>query len=525
MIFMENDAERIAEIFSTNHQIEAKADEPRIKVNRSLSRATTVYERLRNVIDYQDESLFLKNSIKRILKRRTTLGETRNLGAKLLRELVWGGYFADDALPESLIEQVNTIFRKYNYWRSSIISIRLKPKQISNYLLGLMACEIEELLSPRTKQYAFLEFATKTYLNQVDLEDKSEIEEENLLELIRISIEQSILKSDIEQTRYRILKSRMDNWQEIKKHQVKDLGIKFDSLHKNIEDVFDHPRREKVFRFVRKNAAPFLALYDLLTSSPQTARLALADENYLKEKVEAYASKKYKDTKVKVLRASSRAIAFLFLTKVMLAIFIEVPYEMAFADAIDYRALSINILLPPALMLIASLLIKIPGEANTQKIFANIKTILSEQRLLTRKLIYLKQRKTNAYIVYDTVYTVLSLGVLGLVVWLLINLKFNIVSISLFFIFVSVVSFLAFRIRSTASELRVDAEDENLVSGAIEIIFLPFIRIGHWLTFKFSQYNFTLFFWDFIVEAPLKAIVSALESWFLFIREKKEQFE
>lgn len=525
MCVMENDTKRLSKIFSTNYKIEAKADEPRIKVNLSLSRATTVYEKLRNVIDYQDESLFLKNSIKRILRRRTTLGETRNIGAKLLRELVWGGYFADDTLPEHLVGNVNQIFRKYNYWRTAIISTRLKPKQVSGFILSLMACEIEELLSPRTKQYEYLDFATKIYLNQIELENPDEIPEEELIELLKISIEQSILKSDIEQIKYRIFKSKIDYWPAAKKAQVNELGIDFDSVHNAIDSLLNHPLRERVFRFVKKNAAPFIALYDLVSSSPQTAMLALADENYLKEKVESYAQSKYRETKSRVLRGTSRAIAFLFLTKIMLALFIEVPYELAFKGAIDYRALAINVLLPPFLMLVSSLLIRIPGTSNTSKIFLNIKSILNDKRLLTRKLHYLKPRRSSAYIIYDTVYTCLSIVVIAAVVWLLINLQFNIVSITIFFIFVSVVSFLAFRVRSTASELRVDVEDENIVSGAIEIVFLPFIRMGHWLSFKFSQYNFTLFFWDFIVEAPLKAVVSAIESWFLFVREKKEQFE
>jgi len=98
---MNEQIKSLSEIFSKKYEIDSSADEPKIKVNISLRRATFAYEKLRNIIDYQDEHLFLKNSIRRILKRRLTLGETRNIAQKLLRELVWAGYFPDETLPES----------------------------------------------------------------------------------------------------------------------------------------------------------------------------------------------------------------------------------------------------------------------------------------------------------------------------------------------------------------------------------------------------------------------------------------
>jgi len=54
---------------------------------------------------------------------------------------------------------------------------------------------------------------------------------------------------------------------------------------------------------------------------------------------------------------------------------------------------------------------------------------------------------------------------------------------------------------------------------------LPFVFIGKFLSDKWSDYNFTLLFWDFIVEAPFKAIIAVFEAWLTFIREKREDFE
>ena len=45
----------------------------KISVNESVGRAAFYYEKLRNAVDYQDEHSFLKNAIKRILKRSVVI--------------------------------------------------------------------------------------------------------------------------------------------------------------------------------------------------------------------------------------------------------------------------------------------------------------------------------------------------------------------------------------------------------------------------------------------------------------------
>jgi len=521
---MNEQIKSLSEIFSKKYEIDSSADEPKIKVNISLRRATFAYEKLRNIIDYQDEHLFLKNSIRRILKRRLTLGETRNIAQKLLRELVWAGYFPDETLPESYCEKVEKVIRKYNFLRRNISS-KLKPKRISNILMGLMACEIEEMLSPRTKQYSFLDFASEIFINQINLENPEEAEMSQLSELVKIAVEQSILKEDREQIIYRLFQEKIPSWKNFTKSDTEKLAKNFNSLYNEFDNLFQNPFRQRIYRFIKKNSAPLLVFYNILNANPQNLALILRDESYLKEKIEGYLDNEYREVHRKVLRAISRAIIFILLTKIILAFIIEVPYEIAFRGEIDYKALTINITFPPLLMLITGLLIKVPGQKNTEKILKNIREMINHQKLLSRPLINLRPKRGLIFNIFNAVYSILSLGVIAVVIWALISLQFNAVSIVLFFIFVSIVSFLAFRIRSTASELRAEAEDEGILLGIFEVIFLPFIRIGRWLSDKFSEYNFTLFFWDFIVEAPLKAVVSALEGWFLFVREKKEEFE
>ena len=52
---------------------------------------------------------------------------------------------------------------------------------------------------------------------------------------------------------------------------------------------------------------------------------------------------------------------------------------------------------------------------------------------------------------------------------------------------------------------------------------LPIVRMGRWLSANVAKINVFIYFFDFIVEAPFKVAIRVIESWFAFVREKKEE--
>ncbi|MCD4761152.1 hypothetical protein K8R42_04600, partial [bacterium] len=85
------------------------------------------------------------------------------------------------------------------------------------------------------------------------------------------------------------------------------------------------------------------------------------------------------------------------------------------------------------------------------------------------------------------------------------------------------VSFFAIRIRSTAKELRVEKKKEGLFSFLINFFALPIVGSGRWMANRFRRINLFAFIMDYIVEAPFKLFVEALEHWVGFMREKKDE--
>jgi len=503
-------------------RLETDPYETKIKVNESLSRAAFYYEKLRNVLEYQDEHLFLKNAIKRIFKRKAVL-RGPGLAEKLLHELVWAQYFKNDTLPTRYKEEVDQIIRKYNFIRDQVRS-RQPHGKISEIILGLLSCEIEEFLSPAKEKLEYAKFAADILQKNILLDEK-EIPQRRLKLQIQISVYRLIFKVDIDQLRYILLKNYLKFYPDINKEEAKYLGENFDSIFGEIENETNQNTNSKIFKYIKRNIPPLMVLWDVVLQSRGERVEQLDNPKTVRDKATMIIGAKNRQIRARVVRSLVRGIFFILLTKVILALIIELPYEARYLGEVNYMALIINIILPVLLMIISGLFIRLPKFDNTKTIIHILEDIILKGELPTRKLLTLKAERGNAYVLFNLIYTLLSLAIIGLVIWGLLSLGFNIISIILFFIFISFVSFLTFRIRNTARELEVKTTEDTLISGVLSFVLLPFVVIGKYLSDRWSQYNVTLFFWDFIVEAPFKSIIGVFEAWLSFTREKREEFE
>ena len=111
----------------------------------------------------------------------------------------------------------------------------------------------------------------------------------------------------------------------------------------------------------------------------------------------------------------------------------------------------------------------------------------------------------------------------GLVIYILRSLGFNLVNGLIFFVFFSAVSFLGFRLRRVASELRMLPERQNLLQVAIDYFSTPFVRVGHWLSDRYAKANIVTRLLDAAIELPLKTSLRIVQQWTGFIREKQDE--
>lgn len=497
-------------------------DEANITINESIGRAAFYYEKLRNILDYQDERLFLKNAIKRILLRRAFF-KTKDSATRLLRELVWAKYFENDQIPLSEAEEIASILRKYDFIRQNIKS-RRNYNELNRTVLGLAACEIETHLAEPISRKKFLVFAKDIVSKNIQI-SSDELSGINLEQNIELILKKNLFKSDLDILRFELLGHYNEFWPDINMEEAQALCNNFDSVVGAIDRQIEQSKNAVLTKYIKRYIPTFSIIWELVNTNRRAGKAIFTDKDKFNEIAKAIIERKNKNIRKKVLRAIFRGIIFILFTKIVLAFMIEVPYEINIGGQINYLALSINTLAPPLIMLISGLFIKMPGKKNTSVLLKIIDSAVFEGEIPLSKLNSLQKKKRRGHVIFNTFYFLISLAILAGVVWGLLNLEFGPVSIALFLFFVSIVSSLAFKIRATAREFEVKSTEDSIFSGVIGLILLPFIVIGKFLSEKWSEYNFTLLFWDFIIEAPFKTIIGFLEGWFYFLREKREDFE
>ena len=164
---------------------------------------------------------------------------------------------------------------------------------------------------------------------------------------------------------------------------------------KEITAQLAYPRKERIMNYVKKRAAVFFILEDILHSHKADLKEFLRDEDKVKEAVFAACSKRYKSISTKVRTAIIRSFVFILTTKVIFAFAVEGTYEQLFYGAIQWTSIIINTSIPPLLMIVVGLFIRTPKEDNTRRIFEYVKVVLYEESPVLAISSSLRSRKTN----------------------------------------------------------------------------------------------------------------------------------
>ncbi len=138
--------------------------------------------------------------------------------------------------------------------------------------------------------------------------------------------------------------------------------------------------------------------------------------------------------------------------------------------------------------------------------------------------IYVKPQTDNWALlaVFGGLYAVLFGISFGLIISILTALHFNIVSIILFLFFLTFVSYFGFRIRHNANVWKVYVEKEGLLALIGNLLAMPIVRTGRWLSTRFASMNIFVFLLDFILETPFKFVLGTFDSFITFLKEKGE---
>lgn len=508
-------------VIKTFEQQKQENNERKIEVNPIVAKFASWYEKLRNAMEYRDEEVILRASIERILKRRLLLGGNAQTTAEpLVRELIWARYLPDNQVPESAINQVEHTIDLYLRLRFQILKKhRVSENTLNQWIYHLLSSDLAYSLYPNTEKETINNFMYQVLKNEVTLEGESE---ETRNAQVYIAVRRAFSKDDIAFLRFHLFSLYFGKLNDDSIDRIADNFLQgFNEIIKEL----NYRNRERVHSYVRKRAAAFLILEDVLSANSGKIADLLQDQVVFKDTVFAACEKRYRSISVKVRTAIIRSVIFILLTKVIFAFLIEGTYDKFAYGSIQWVTISINTGIPPLLMIIVSFFIRTPGQDNSQKIFSYIQKLLYVDDPLFGEPLIIK-RKREGKPVMNSIFAILWLCAFlisfGGIYIILNDLNFNIVSKGIFMFFLAVVSFLSYRITLTAHLYRI-GDKQGLLTPIIDFFFMPVVRVGRKFTEGIAQVNFVLFIFDFIIETPFKGIFAFAEQWFRFLHDKREE--
>ncbi|MBU0648435.1 hypothetical protein KJ855_04620 [Patescibacteria group bacterium] len=502
-----------------------------IHVDEIASEVTSFYEKIKGVVDWREEHLLRRRAIERTLKRKMVFieGDNSKIAGELIRELIRGGYFPNDSVPEAKIESINRIIEKYSYILDNAkFGVGQEKIVLQNWLIKIASNELERDLVSSLREETLMKFMTNEMIKTIKLTDGGSsgvdsVEKKNIL--IYIAVQRALFKVDKSTISYNLIERKYPEWSKLTTPSSLLLEITGElfSIKEGIEQDLKHPLSAKFFRVCERFDTPFLILGDIVTHDLNEAERNLMDPRILEEKVNMFYDIRLLRLKGVMQRAALYSTLSIFITKVFLALLTEIPFDIWVTHQFHPYVLVANILFPPLLMFLLVTSARLPGQENVQKVIQEVKKLVyhgSEEGAHEIKIAPKKNKLVNFFVVGVYIFTyVLTFGV---IIYILQLLKFSIFSVVIFIIFLSTISFLGIRIRERGRELNVEASKETLLQTIIVFFFFPIVRAGKWLTDRWAGLEITLMI-TILIDMPFLVFIDFLEQWRYFLRERREE--
>ncbi len=527
-------------------------DTPKIVVSELVSKVAFFYEKIRNAIDYDEEHLLRKNAIIRILKRQVMIegvlkhNSPEDLAKHLIVELIRGAYLPNNHIPESKIGEVGQLLERYITLKSFVLSrindeigfrkditkadqlIKQKNSAIG-WIMSLAACDIEESLAKnqvkQTVVGSMFNWLREFVVFAPDLpgQDDREIQ-------LYLAVARNYLKYDEDMLSFVLFKYYNENWAKkeglkLDEASIKSIADSFPQLREEISRQLKYPFHHKIDRIVKKYSLYYTVFTDTIDGDPARVYNDLSQSEALFHGAAAkLCAAKYKKAKSKLWRAAIRSIIYIFLTKSIFVLLIEIPAINFFGEQLNYVSLGINISFPAIFLFFLVLLTRTPGKANTEQIISGIKELSFKG--YERKQPIVIQGKTKRSFIVNGFFNFLYVATFFFSIYLIVSgltiINFTWVSIIIFMFFLAFVSFFSVVVTRSVKDLIVVERRENLFTFLVDLFYMPIIVSGRWLSRNMSRVNIFVFIFDFIIEAPFKVLVNIAEDWTKYIRERKD---
>jgi len=488
----------------------AIAQEQKIHVVGAGATVTAAYEQLRNAAEYTEEHLLLEKAILRFYRRLFLARDHQRVSSsadELIVELTHAGYLKNDSIPQSCLITINQ--KAVRYFEAYLDYGPQKPR-VEAWTTMVLASEVEAVLNSHAKHTVFVQFCHEYFKDTVNQEQLFGSPQKDFEVALYVAIHKALLRSDEATIRAMLLQ---------RYHMTPENRDVYRSTNEQIDTLLASPAVEKLFRAITRQGAPFRVLWRMIDGE-QDVSMLLGERDRFLNAYQVKIAELYHGTRDRINRGIVKSIVFLIITKFLVGLAIEVPYDYVVHGSIVWLPLVINLLSPPVYMLLLRTTLMLPGEANTAAIMDIMDNVLFGE--VSRSASYRRANRSFGA-AYNVAYAIFFLLIFGSVSWLLLSVGFTLLHLIIFFIFFSTASFLGFRLSTIVRELEVVESAQNSVTVIRDFLYMPFVVVGRWISEKYSRFNFVAIVLDMIIELPLKTVLRLIRQWSAFISSKKDE--
>jgi len=519
---------RIESRSSMKNRFKVGLNEEVISVDNIASKLASLYEKMRNSVDYKEEHLIRRSAIERMLKRQSHESFRKtNVSKVLIIELVRAGYLPNNSLPVTLIDEIERIISKYTLLRSYCSNSVHDMVKVSSKILSLEATEIEEYLFPPIVSTATADAFYLTIRDLINVKDGKNISEEEKNAQTYIACYRSLLRYDEASLFYRMWLLNNPDWtsSNITDARIAEIAYNFQNYESEIENNMSNPLNWRITYKLRDYAIYFSLIKESVDKQPELWTENNLTESNIKEQVSSLLTWKYKQEKKLVVKSVNRIIIYIILTKIVLAFSVELPFDMLIEGHVNKLALAINVIFHPLLLFVVTRIVKLPKDDSKEYTINSIIEIIEGKAELPVLQVWIKRRKSLFSMILGIIYLIIFTAIFGGIAWILVTLKFNIISGGLFLLFLTIVSYFGLRIRNRAKKWRITPKKTTTRGFLIDLLIMPIVHTGQWISEKFSSANVFVFAMDFFIETPFQLVVEIFEGFTHYLKEKKEEME
>jgi len=420
----------------------------------------------------------------------------------------------NDSLAEETVAEISRLAGVYFDAYDALESQRLTSRStVNHWTVDVLAVAVEALINGEGTDGVFTQFAYDTFSQTLDMErvfeGKAPDDSETAL---YVAIQRALLKADPATIRAALLG---------RYQQTPDNLVPYVQTNQQIDALFDSQTTERLYRVVDRQGAPLRILRHMIDDQPDFIKQLESRDTFLSN-FEDQVRRDYGNINERVNRGVVKSVVFLVITKFLIGIGFEVPYDYLVHGSILWTPLLINLLFPPIYMILLRSTMMLPGEANTQKLSARIDSIVfgdKSARQLQRA--GGKRKFGNAYNIAYALVFVAVFGGVALLLWL--QFGFDIVHLLIFFSFLSAASFLGFRLSRNIREYEAVDSEQNGLTLSRDFLYMPFVVVGRYISDRYAKVNIVALMLDLAIELPLKTVLRLVRQWGAFISSKKDE--